>query len=182
MKSWSKFYMICILQSSNIILKCIYMIYIWYSTYVLTLALKQGWWHLTFHLSWRYGTVTFGNTFGTHMFWEFSVDSIGCMITVDQLGYVDPTLRVKYDLTSWLATGWHSMVWGTILSFSRVDISRWSGNWWLRLIQGLLEVLVSYSLLALSLLVCHCSVRKVGGSPCQSFLQSPGKVYMVVQT
>ena len=64
--------------------------------------------------------------------WQF-----GCIITIDQLGYVDPTLRVKYDLTSWLATGWHSIVWSTILSFSRVVISRWSGNWWLRLIQGL---------------------------------------------
>jgi len=156
--------------------------YKWYSTYVSTMALKQGWWHLTFRSWWRQWTVTFGNIFGMHMFWEFSVDSIGCILTVDRLGHVDPTLRVKYDLTSWLATQWHSMEWSTILSFSRVDISRWSGNWWLRLIQGLLVILVSYSLFALLLLVCQCSVRKLGGFPCQNVLQLPGMVYMVIQT
>jgi len=31
---------------------------------------------------------------------RFSVDKIGCMITVDWLGYDDPTFRVKYDLSS----------------------------------------------------------------------------------
>jgi len=31
---------------------------------------------------------------------RISVDSIGCMITIDWLGYDDPTLRVKYDLSS----------------------------------------------------------------------------------
>jgi hypothetical protein len=117
---------------------------------------------------------------GMHMFWDFLVDEIGCIVTVEWLGYDDPTFHVKYDnchrkqqqagiqcqeVQSWVFRG--------LIQTVDLEMEDWDCY------EALHEVWVSHFAPCVSLLlVRHCSVRAFGNSHC---LQLPGKVHMVVQ-
>jgi len=127
---------------------------------------KWSWWQLWLHLSRRWLVVTFGNEFGTHIYWRFWLTVWFCInrwsVRFSRIQRSGINMDVHRDYHR-VAFNWSC----TVLRFSRSVIDRRFDDGWLRLIQGFgLVCLVSHCSICSVVLARSCSVRMVEGSPC----------------